>query len=235
MDGMTLIVALRCGDGVILGSDSQETRGMPGRRMGGRTRKVYVAREGFLLGWAGAQDVAQAFVLALRRASGLSARDDRLEVRRRLHGILAELRSDPGIEGRSDHLEMFVAWWAKQENRPVALHMFSGGATEWVSGWAFGGVALGVERASFATSGLGYADPGGVGLEAGKILAVKVIRDTIEATVEGVGGGVQMGVLRERGPRLLNERDLRGLHDAVDLWEARCRELLIDGSERATS
>jgi hypothetical protein len=210
MDGMTLIAALRCGDGVILGSDSQETRGMPGRRLGRRTRKVYVAREGFLFGWAGAQDVAQAFALRLVRASGLSAGDDRLEVRRRLHGILAELRIDPGIEGRSNHLEVLVAWWARRENRPVALHMLSGGATEWVSGWA---------------------DPGGVGLEAGKVLALKVIRDTIEGTVEGVGGGVQMGVLRESGPRLLNERELRALHDAVDLWEASCRELLIDGSE----
>jgi len=232
---MTVIAALRCGEGVILGSDSQETRGMRGRRLGRRTQKVYVARKGFLLGWAGAQDVAQIFALRLRCAEGLSAGDDRLEVRRRLNEIVAGLRGDPSIDGRSDHLELFVAWWARRENRPVALHMLSGGAAEWVSGWAFGGVALGVERASFATSGLGYADPGGLSLEAGKVLALKVIRDTIEATVEGVGGGVQMGVLRETGPQLLSMGDLRALHDTVDLWEARCRELLIDGSERAVS
>jgi hypothetical protein len=230
---MTLIVALRCGEGVILGSDSQETRGTAGRRLGRATRKIYVARDGFLVAWAGAQDVAQAFVLQVRRAEELSAGDDRLEVRRRLHEILAALRSDPAIAGRSDHLEVLVAWWSRPESRPVALHMLSGGASEWVSGWAFGGVALGVERASFATGGLGYADPGAMGLEPGKVLALKVIRDTIQGTVEGVGGNVQMGVVGGSYARLLAERDLRALDDAVDLWEARCRELLCGDAGRA--
>lgn len=233
MDGMTVIAALRCRDGVILGSDSQETRGLAGRRLGRRTQKVYVAREGFLLGWAGAQDVAQMFALRLKRAEDLRASDDRLKVRGRLHEILAGLRGDPGIEGRSDHLELLVAWWAGREGRPVALHMLGGGACEWVTGWAFGGLTVGVERASFATSGLGYADPGELSLEPAMVLAGKVIRDTIEATADGVGGGVQMGVLRESGTWLLSERDMRAVHDAVDLWEACCRDLLVDGSKRA--
>lgn len=69
---MTLIVALRCRDGVTLGSDSQDTRGEHGRRLARSTQKVYAPRRGFLLAWAGAQDVAQSFALRLERASGIS-------------------------------------------------------------------------------------------------------------------------------------------------------------------
>lgn len=160
---MTLIAALRCRDGLILGSDSQETRGIKGRRLARPTQKVYVPRPGFLLAWAGPQDVAQGFILRLVRAKGLSPHADRLEIKARIHAILAELREDSSIEERSDHVELLIAWFSQAEKKPVALHIFSGGAGEWVGPWAFGGVRLAVESASFAISGApprpAHADP----------------------------------------------------------------------------
>lgn len=77
---MTLIVALRCRDGVILGSDSQEMRGVQGRRLARSTRKIDEPRPGFLLAWAGARDVAQSFALRVKRADGLTPDDDRLGI-----------------------------------------------------------------------------------------------------------------------------------------------------------
>jgi 20S proteasome alpha/beta subunit len=74
---MTLIAAFRCRDGLILGSDSQETRGAEGRRLARSTQKVYLLNHGFLLAWAGSQDVAQGFILRLARAKGLSPSADR--------------------------------------------------------------------------------------------------------------------------------------------------------------
>lgn len=49
-------------------------------------------------------------------------------------------------------------------------------------------------------------------------MALKVLRDTINASVEGIGGRVQMGVVRESGPEVIEEADMRGLHDTADLW-----------------
>jgi hypothetical protein len=58
-------------------------------------------------------------------------------------------------------------------------------------------------------------------------VALKVLRDTIDTTVEGIGGPVQMGVVQKSGVRLLERADMRGLYDTVDLWESQCAELLI--------
>lgn len=224
---MTLIAALRCREGVVLCSDSQQTRGGRGRRLARSARKVYEPRPGFLIGAAGAQDVAQEFVLRLQRAPGLSPSDDRLQVKSRLQALLTSLREDPAIKERSDHVEFLLAWWSPHELRPMALHLLSGGAAEWVDGWAFGGVQLGIEIASFAAGTMRYVDPTTLLLEQSQLLALKVLRDTIETGVEGIAGNVQLGVVDCDGVRVASDMQLRKLEDALDVWEARCAELLV--------
>jgi len=228
---MTLIAALRCRDGVIVGSDSQQTRGARGRRVARYTQKVYEPRPGFLFAWAGAQDVAQSFALRLARNDELSPNADRLDIKAHLHAIFTELRSDPSIEGRSDHAEFLIAWWCRQESKPVALHILSGGAGEWVETWAFGGAPLGVDSASFAIGTMRYINPDDLALEQAKVVALKVLRDTIETSVEGIGGRVQMGAVQESGVQIVEQADMRGLNDTVDLWEAQCAELLLGTDE----
>jgi len=231
---MTLIAALRCRDGVVVGSDSHETRGARGRRLARPIQKVYEPRPGFLLAWAGAQDAAQSFALRLARARGLSLDRDRLEVKTDLHRILKDVRDDPSIEGRSDHVEFLIAWWSRHERKPVALHLLSGGAGEWVESWAFGGIPLGVDSASFAVGTLHYIDTEKLALEQAKIIALKVLRDAIETSVEGIGGRVQMGTAHASGVQVVAQSDMRGLHDTVDLWEAQCAEILL-GTDKPPS
>lgn len=223
---MTLIAALRCREGVVFCSDSQQTRGLPGRRLARPAQKLYEPRPGFLFAAAGAQDVAQELALRLRGTEAISPNDDRLQLKARLQEILRELRSDPGIEGRADHVEFLIAWWASGERKPVVLHLRGAGAAEWVDDWAFGGMPLAVDLASFALSTLRYLDASALPLAQTKLVVLKVLRDTIETSVEGVGGAVQMATLEQGRVRVLAEADLRSLHDAVDLWEAACAELL---------
>jgi hypothetical protein len=139
---------------------------------------------------------------------------------------LRELREDPGLEGRSDHVEFLLAWWPCEAHKPVALHLLSAGAAEWVDGWAFAGIALGTEIASFAVSTMRYIDPATLTLEQAQMVALKVLRDTIDTSVEGIGGGVQMGTVERHAVGVTEASDMRRLHDAVDLWETRCAELL---------
>jgi len=223
---VTLIAALRCREGVVLCSDSRQTRGVRGRRLARSARKVYEPRPGLLLAAAGAQDVAQEFSLRLQRTRALAPDTDRLELKSRLQALLRGLREDPGIEGRSDHVEFLLAWWPRDARQPVALHLFSAGAAEWVDGWAFGGAALGIEIASFAVSTMRYFDPARLTLEQARLIAMKVLRDAIETSVEGVGGEVQMATLGRDGVDLIGATEVRRLHDAVDVWERRCAELL---------
>ncbi len=223
---MTLIAAFRYRDGLILGSDSQETRGAPGRRLARPTQKVYVPRPGFLLAWAGPQNVAQGFALRLARTR-ISPSADRLDVEARLKAILANLRKDESIEERSDYVELFLAWFSRAEGKPLALRLFSGGATEWIDSWSFGGAKFGIENASFAMGTLRYIDLGVLTLDHAKVVALKVLRDAIATAAEGIGGRVQMGPVQKRGVQRMEETDMQGLEDTVNLWESRCAELLL--------
>lgn len=223
---MTLIAALRCREGVVLCSDSQQTRGGRGRRLARPARKVYEPRRGLLIAAAGSQDVAQEFSLRVQRSRDLRLDVDRLELKSQFQELLRALREDPAIEERSDHVEFLLAWWPRLARNPVALHLLSAGAAEWVEGWAFAGLPLGTEIASFATSAIRYLDPVTLTLEQAKLLALKVLRDTIEMSVEGIGGGVQMGAVAQRGTGVMKDADVTRLHYAVDAWEKRCAELL---------
>lgn len=158
---MTLIAALRVADGVILGSDSQQTRGRRGRRLARPARKVYEPRPGLLLAAAGAQDVAQEFSLRLQQTRGLTRNVDRLQVKSCLQGLLRQLRDDPAIEERSDHVEFLLAWWPRE--------------------------------------------------------------------------GVQMATIMRHGVQVIEAEELRELHDAVDVWERRCAELLRGGRTPASA
>ncbi|HEY2718609.1 MAG TPA: hypothetical protein VGI52_03190 [Solirubrobacteraceae bacterium] len=151
---------------------------------------------------------------------------DRLELKSQLQGLLRALREDPGIEERSDHVEFVLAWWPRPARNPVALRLLSAGAAEWVEGWAFAGLPLGTEIASFATSTMRHLNPATLTLGQAKLLALKVLRDTIETSVEGIGGGIQMGAVGQRGVDVIEAADMARLHDAVNLWETRCAELL---------
>lgn len=97
--------------------------------------------------------------------------------------------------------------------------------------WAFGGIPLGVDTASFAIGAMRYLDPGELNLEQAKVVALKVVRDTIETSVEGIGGHVQMAAVQKAGVQVIARADMRVLDDTVDLWEAQCAELLIGATE----
>jgi hypothetical protein len=42
---------------------------------------------------------------------------------------------------------------------------------------------------------------------------------------------VQMGAVQESGVQIVEQADMRGLNDTVDLWEAQCAELLLGTDE----
>jgi hypothetical protein len=166
-----------------------------------------------------------------RASSRRTPNADRLDIKARLHAILDDVRADPSVAGRSDHVEFLIAWWSPHEGKPVALHILSGGAAEWVESWAFSGIQLGVDSASFAVGTMRYIDPEELTLEQAKIVALKVLRDTIETSVEGIGGRVQMGTAQASEVQVIEQADMRGLHDTVDLWESQCAELLLGTDE----
>lgn len=230
---MTLIGALRCQDGTILASDSRQSRGAPGNRVARSMQKVMKPRPGFVLAAAGPQDVTQELALRIQR-SDITTNVDRLAIKRQLIALLNEITKTDGLEGASDHIEFILAWWSKPDKKPVALHVYSGGRAEFVEGWAFGGVLKGVDGANFVANSLNYvSDPSELTVESAKALLLKVMRDTIESTVDEIGGAVQMGVVEKGHADLVNEAGLRIVTDALGLWESQSAELLVGGKTPA--
>ncbi|MGH2948245.1 MAG: hypothetical protein ACRDPC_18655 [Solirubrobacteraceae bacterium] len=172
---MTLLAALRCQQGVVLTSDSRETSGPAQGRVARNVTKIYQPRKGLLVAWAGWENVAQAFALALERAEGLSPALDRVEIKKRLEGLIAQIRA----EGETDLAEWIVAWWSKPDDMPVALQLFSARSGKWIG--------------------------------------------------TSIGGDVQLAAVRRTGIEVVTGAKLRGLHDALDLWEEQSAELLPGG------
>jgi hypothetical protein len=183
------------------------------------------------MAWAGFQDAAQAFALRLQRTKDLTPDRDRAEVKARLHEILAEVRADATVEEHADAAELLVAWHTPRTQRPVAVHLRGPGSGEWVTEWAFGGAPTAVDMAGFGLGALRYIDPADLTLEQAKILALKVVRDTIETAVESVGGEVQLGTIAAGSIEIVERGAMRGLHDTLDLWEEQMAELLPGAAE----
>ncbi len=219
---MTLIAALRCPEGVVLASDSRETHTPATRRVARNVTKIYVPRRGFLVGWAGWENVAQAFALAMERADDLSPSLDRVDIRERLDDLLKEVQKS----GETDWAEWIVAWWSQPDKTPVALRLFSGRKAQWVETWGYVGDGPPQEIAHIVAEAVRFVPRANLTLEQAKVLAMKVMRDTIHIGVESIGGDVQIGAVSAQGVEVVTGAELRGLDDTLDLWEDQAAALL---------
>lgn len=219
---MTLIAALRCPDGVVFASDSRETRGPAATRVARNVTKIYSPRAGFLLGWAGFANVAQALALAIGRADGLSPSLDRVEIKARLEELIAEIRA----AGETDMGEWIVAWWSEPDRAPVALQLFSTRKGQWIETWGYVGDSRPQDIAQIASEVVRFVPIASVTLEQAKVLALKVMRDTIHVGVESIGGDVQIGAVTEQGVEIVTGADLRALSDTLNVWEEQAAALL---------
>lgn len=219
---MTVISGLRCPKGVVLTADSRETRGAAERRVAKSVEKIYSPRAGFVIAWAGWQSVAQAFALAMGRDQQLNTSLDRLHVKRRLEALVKQIRE----EGETDAAEWLIAWWSTTERKAVALQLYTNRPGQWVSDWTFGGDPRAIDVATIVSQTLSHVPRETLTMEQAKILALKVIRDTILVGVDTIGGDPQVGTVTSTGTEVLSRAQLKGLDDTLDVWEAQVAELL---------
>jgi hypothetical protein len=219
---MTATLALRCREGVVLATDSRETTAAGAGRIAHDATKITKPRPGFLVAAAGFRSVTQAFVLALQRARDLSPSADRVEVQQRLRDVIQQIRA----QGATDIAEWTVAWWSRPDDAPVALQLFSGGSSQWIEDWGFGGDRRPWEIASIVAQTLRFVPREALTLEQAKLLALKVMRDTIHIGVESIGGAVQLAAVSHGTVEILAGARLEAMHDTLDVWEEQAAALL---------
>ena len=153
---------------------------------------------GLLIAAAGAQDVAQEFALRLRRSRGMSPTPiDSTEVV--TSGALARAARGSGHRGAKRPRRVparLVAAPAPQAGGAAPAQRRRG---RMGGGWAFGGIPLGTEIASFAIGTMRYLDPASAHPRAGQGRCAEGAARHDRDERRRIGGGVQMGAVGRHG------------------------------------
>jgi hypothetical protein len=214
---MTLISGLRCGEGVVLGADSQVT--VEGLRTHGT--KLFCSPQGIIWGVAGPIAAAQAVESQIEKVDlgrGPGKKDGRAAIREVMRAAAEEMK-DP--EGRlpGGRFAGLFAWHAGGDEETVLLKAYSDGTVEFLAEYGSVGSNADIARISFfGFTSSGFLEYETLPLEAAKMLVYKVTDDTVIATPALVDGPVQLAVVSSSGSSVLAEVDLQPVRDTASAF-----------------
>jgi 20S proteasome alpha/beta subunit len=221
---MTLVLGLRCGDGIVLCADSQRTEGT----MRDRVPKLFASPTGILWGTAGSIAIQQeldAGMQTLTVGSHPSAADGKMaimaavrEARQRASAGLVE----PGLAATA--VQGLFAWYSEVDKTTYLLRVTGGGSAEFHP--FFTAIGNGGELARFALSRSDYLGLTELPLDPAQMIAFEAADDVIRATATGLGPPVQVGVVTERRCAVVPSQERQALEDTVSVWRERKRAML---------
>ena len=225
---MTLVLAIRCRDGVVLASDGQATTDAAGQPTKQPARKLFDVEGRIAWGAAGSVGLQQTLLSEL---DGLDARNrDAAALRRSLAARIIPIQQEalrdyvpqPGSE--PPDLACIFSWcdrdgpWILSVPRTGSDHQFHPGYSAIGSGDIF---------ADFAMASVAHLGTSALGLEHAKMVAYKAIADAIDVAAVYVGPPIQMYVVTPAGARPVPRSEIDGeLAGSVDAWKGRQRESL---------
>lgn len=225
---MTLVLAIRCREGVVLASDGQATTEAAGQPTRQPVRKLFAIAGRLAWGAAGSVGLQQALEerLHAREAELAAARDPR------------RLLVDVVIPIQQRALRDFVAHPGAPPPDLACIFCWCGGAGPRI--WSiprtgsdhqlhdrFSAVGTGDIFAQFAMASVAHLGTAELSLEQAKMVAYRAVADAIEVAAVYLGPPIQMHVVTPAGAREVSRLELEGaLSDSVDAWKARQRETL---------
>lgn len=225
---MTLVLALRCRDGVVLASDGQATAEAAGQPTRQPVRKLFGLGEHVAWGAAGSLGLQQ----TLREA--LDERAERLVAGPRLRGRLTDvvipiqqraLRDfvpHPGAP--PPDLSCIFCWWDDGAARILSVPRTG---SDHQLHERHSAVGTGDIFADFAMTSVAHLGTASLSLEQAKMVAYKTVADAIDVAAVYLGPPIQMYVVTAEGAAEVPEEEVDGgLADSVDAWKARQRETL---------
>ncbi len=228
---MTLVLAIRCREGIVLASDGQATTtdvaGQPTRQP---VRKLFTLGRRIAWGAAGSLGLAQTLAaeLARREDELLCTPDPRAMLARIAIPIQQRALRDfvalPGAE--PPDLCCVFCWWDAGAGASILSLPRTGSDHQLHDDYA----ALGTGEifAAFAMTSLGHLGTARLSLEQAKMVAYKAVSDAISVAAAFLGPPIQMAVVTPGdGATEVARDDLDGgLSDSVDAWKERQRESL---------
>lgn len=217
---MTLVLAIKAADGVVIASDSQATSGSDAVRTRGEAQKLGQLHDRIAFGCSGSSGLRQRVVEALRE--GLSAHDclAPIEVLRpRIRGIVNPIQQ----EALAEHIDV-------GGSEPSCLAMLFAGVTD-QRPWIYEIAADGKDEEHYDAEAIGqarhYAIHGMVHhrhlaltqrpLNQVRLVAYRIVLDTILADGTGaVGVPVQIYEARKSGVTVMTKTEFTAMHDALN-------------------
>lgn len=228
---MTLVLAIRCREGIVLASDGQVTADAAGQPTRQTARKLFDAGGRIAWGTAGSAGLRQALSDELGRLDGLPREAG--ELRRRLASIVVPIQQQairdyvPYLDSQPPDLACVFCWcdergpWILSIPRTGGDHQFHERCVAIGSGDIFAQLAM----APFVRPGVPDLD-----LERAKMVAYAAIADAIEVAAVYLGPPIQMYAVTREGARPVPRAEIDGrLAGAVGAWRARQRQALLGG------
>jgi 20S proteasome alpha/beta subunit len=233
---MTIVIALRCSDGVVMASDSQATEPNAGIRFD--TQKIFQLGSRAVWGGTGESQTINEIDRVLQAVRGVvEGGADLIELLPRvIRPVLQRRYGDfiqvPGLPMASPATGTLACgygsaeggWIVEVDPRCISCDYGDRGfhAVGSAAGFALLGNAL-----------LGHFRPAERPLSQGRLIAYRVINAAIETSASGVGGPIQMWYVDADGVHQVGENNLAEIKNLVGGWQVEEGKVLdrIFGSE----
>ena len=226
---MTLVLAIRCREGVVLASDGQATTDAAGQPTRLEVRKLFDLGGRIAWGAAGSLGLQQTLADRLdEEAEVLLARDDPrsglvdavLPIQQR---ALRDFVPHPGAQ--PPDLACVFCWVDGSGAARIFSVPRTGSDHQLHEGHA--AVGTGDIFADFAMVSVAHLGTPELSIEQAKMVALKAIEDAISVAAVYLGPPIQMSVVTAAGVRPVPRAEVEGgLSDSVDAWKVRQRETL---------
>ena len=226
---MTLVLAIRCREGVVLASDGQATTDAAGQPTRQPVQKLFDLGGRIAWGAAGSVGLQQALAerLTQDRERLLAAEDPRealvdavIPIQQR---ALRDFVPHPGAQ--PPDLACVFCWVGRDGAPRIFSVPRTGSDHQLHDGHA--AVGTGDIFADFAMVSVAHLGTPDLTTEQAKMVALKAIEDAISVAAVYLGEPIQMLVVTAHGVAEVPRAEIRGgLSDSVDAWKVRQRESL---------
>jgi 20S proteasome alpha/beta subunit len=232
---MTLVLAIRAREGIVLASDGQATVEASGQPVRRPVRKLSALAGRIAWGAAGALGLRQtlAVELARREAELAAAADAAADLRAALAGVVVPvqrraIRDFVPVGGAGPpELAAIFCWWGR--DGPALLSIPPTGGDHQLHD-DYCAIGSGDVFAAFAMATLGRLELRSLTLEQAKVVAYQAVADAIDVAAVLLGPPIQMSVVTPaHGVRAVPRAQLErsgGIAEAAASWRARQREAL---------
>jgi 20S proteasome alpha/beta subunit len=225
---MTLVLALRCREGVVLASDGQATSDAAGQPTRAPVRKLFDVGGRVAWGSAGSIGLQQTLQAELGALNGHA--DDAGQLRRRLASVVVPLQQaamrDFVAFGSAEPPELACLFCWCDAGGPRILSIPRTGSDHQFHE-RHAAIGSGDIFAELTVRSIVHLGSTELSVEQAKMVAYRTVADAIDVAAVFLGPPIQMYVVTADGVQRVPQDEIDGgLSDAVELWRARQREAL---------